>query len=113
MRYLIYHHISEETFLSYKTILNKIESYINDLLVKEKFYLNRGAEDVDSLAINFNTSKEGFLGNICLFFNDNVSSPSFDLGVIKTYDFNGERKFKRKIVIAGVNIDEVEKNYQN
>ena len=112
MKYLIYHHISIDKFLAYKIILNKIEPYLIDLLVKEKFYPNRGAEDADALAINFNTSKDGFLGNISLIFNDNVLSPSFDLGVIKTFDINSERKFKRKIINSGIRIEDVEKNYK-
>lgn len=112
MLYIIYKNITEKQFVANKKTLQNIEKKIKDFFLREGFYVLKDADDSDVLALNFNTEKDKFSGNISLFFNDSISNPSYDITVVKAYDNGDLRKFKRRSIVENVSIEEIKNNYK-
>ncbi len=67
MLYNIYDHISDSDFLRNEIILKDIDDKVEKLYFNSGFYPNRSSKNSDALVLNFNSAKDGYLGNISLF----------------------------------------------
>jgi hypothetical protein len=110
MRYIIYDNINEKDFIEIKSRLDSIERISSPLLQQSGFYLNRKQYE-DVLNLDYVHDGKEFMGNLGVAYDEEESSPDrnlFKFYVLKAYDDNGQRFYKKTSLDGRYSLAEVE-----
>lgn len=112
MRYIIYKNVAENEFNDIKLHLNFIEQASTQLLRTQGFMLNEKDYD-DVLALDYVNECQNFSGNIGMSYDEEKSNDGklFSFYVLKAYDTNSKRFFKREMLPGLYLIGEIKKNF--
>src|SRR5689334_4623032 len=101
MLYNVYKNISDKDFKELEKRLEKIQSIVTALMEDEGFVLTSEVYGKsDGLGIDYVTKEDSdFMGNIGFSFNDFPGRQTFRGVIIKSYDHDGKRFYKREILV--------------
>ena len=109
--YSIYKNINENEFADLKNRFDQIERIVSPRMQMNGFYLDRTSFD-EIVGLDYISSNNDFYGNIGVLFDDDKSYDvkKFNVYVLKSYDKNGTRYYKRIDLSSGLTINEIEEN---
>jgi hypothetical protein len=109
MLYNVYKHCNEEDFDKFKSELTLLKEKILASLPGE-LENQVGYEESDYLVIHFRIIDSTFKGSLGIDFDDLPEEKSFSVKIIKTFDVDRKRYFKKKTAIQ-CSLDEIEIHY--
>jgi hypothetical protein len=111
--YSDYKNINREDFEDIKLILDRIERISSPIMQMDDFYANRINYD-EALGLDYLHEDTDFEGNIGLTYDEEQSTTEhklFRFYILKTYDANGYRFYKKDGLKEFYSIVEVEKKF--
>lgn len=111
--YSIYKNISKSDFERIKSKLILIEKISSPLMQMNGFYLNRINYD-EGLDLDYISEAGNFKGNIGVTYDESnsaIETPIFNFYILKTYDANGQRFYKKEQLGQLCSLEEVEKDF--
>lgn len=109
MLYNVYKHCNEDDFDKFKSQLTFLKEKILASFPGE-LENQVGYEESDYLAIHFRIIDSMFQGSLGISFDDLPEEKSFSVKMIKVFDVDRKRYFKRAVVVQGA-MDEIEIHY--
>lgn len=113
MRYIIYDRVGEKEFIEIKERLNNIETIASPLMQMSGFYLNR-RQYKELLSLDYVHEDNEYMGNVGLKYDEEGSGKSemvFKFYILKAYDENGRRFYKKSGLDERFTIEQVEKDF--
>jgi iron-sulfur cluster repair protein YtfE (RIC family) len=110
MLYNVYKNVSDEKYESLQERLEKLEEIVTPMMSQFGFQLSRKGE---GLGLDYvSEDSNGFMGNIGFSFDDLKEKKSFTFYVLKVYDLDNKRFYKRGYLCEEVDLAEIEKQVQ-
>lgn len=111
MQYNIYDSISDNQYQKLDLELRRIDIPISRFVQHYSFYPERDSGK-GGLGLGYEKKEDAFDGGIGISFDDLPGKPTFTLGMIKTYDTEKRRYYKREDVIKCFELSELEKSFE-
>lgn len=113
MIYNVYKNISNQDFNETQARLSDLNVFILQHFA-DKLMNSHRADETDYLALNFSfVDDDRFMGNFAIMFEDRPEKISFSITIVKAFDKDGFRYFKREMIAENISLAFLEDNIED